>query len=134
MSGIPPSSAASVVAERVYLVDQDLITRYAHVSGDMNPLHTDPEFAKTTQFGRTIAHGMLTLAFVSQAMRDWAGAGWENSGLLQVTFVAPVFAGDEVIVQIEAQPGSSLCKVQCRVGDRLTLTGQAGVAGELPHG
>ena len=38
------------------------------VSGDHNPLHTDPAFAATTQFGGTIAHGMLVLAYVSELM------------------------------------------------------------------
>lgn len=128
MSEVSPSPPAGTVAERAHLVDQDLINRYAQVSGDLNPLHTDPEFAKTTFYGRTIAHGMLTLAFVSQAMRDWVGAGWETSGVLRVTFVAPVFAGDEVVVRIEARPSTPLCKVECRVGDRLTLIGEAGVS------
>ncbi|MCH8921435.1 MAG: MaoC family dehydratase, partial [Chloroflexi bacterium] len=43
---------------------QDKIDRYALAGGDGNPLHTDPEFAATTQFGRTIAHGMLILAYL----------------------------------------------------------------------
>ena len=118
--------------DRHHVVDQTLIQRYASVSGDMNPLHLDPEFAKTTKFGRTIAHGMMTLAFVSQAMRDWAGEEWEECGFLRVTFVAPVFAGDELVVRAEVQSVTlkeTLCKVKCWVGDRLTLTGEAGVRG-----
>ncbi len=123
--------------DRHHLVDQALIARYAHVSGDMNPLHLDPEFAKTTKFGRTIAHGMMTLAFVSEAMREWAGADWEESGHLRVTFVAPVFAGDEVVVLAEVQSSTgkaALCKVECWVGDRLTLTGEAGIRGDKVDG
>lgn len=123
--------------DRHHLVDQALITRYAHVSGDMNPLHLDPEFAKTTKFGRTIAHGMMTLAFVSQAMRAWAGERWEHSGHLRVTFVAPVFAGDEIVVRAEVRSTTdqaALCKVECWVGDRLTLTGEAGIRGAAVDG
>lgn len=123
--------------ERLHIVDQALIARYAQVSGDMNPLHLDPAFAQTTKFGRTIAHGMMTLAFVSQMMRDWAGSAWEEAGHLAVTFVAPVFAGDEVIVRAEVQKcagGMTHCKVECWVGDRLTLTGTAGIAGVIDEG
>ncbi|EZP79327.1 MaoC-like dehydratase [Novosphingobium resinovorum] len=123
--------------ERRYLVSQQLIRRYAEVSGDHNPLHLDPEFAKTTKFGCIIAHGMMTLAFVSQVMRDWAGPAWEDLGELAVTFVAPVYAEDEVVVRAEVKecaPGMRLCKVECWVGDRLTLTGEAGIRGEIAHG
>ncbi|HQZ70552.1 MAG: MaoC/PaaZ C-terminal domain-containing protein [Anaerolineae bacterium] len=38
------------------------IGAFAGLSGDFNPLHTDREFAKTTQFGERIAHGMLGLS------------------------------------------------------------------------
>ena len=116
--------------DRHYLIDQALIARYAQVSGDMNPLHLDPEFAGRTKFGRTIAHGMMTLAFVSRVMRDWAGDAWEKRGYLRVAFVAPVFAGDTLIVRTEVQTVASAaaeCKVECWVGDRLTLTGEAGI-------
>lgn len=116
--------------DRHYLVDQALVTRYALLSGDMNPLHLDPEFAKTTTFGKTIGHGMMTLAFISQSMREWARDEWDEHGHLRVTFVAPIFVGDEVVVRAEvttATPAATLCKVECWVGDRLTLTGEAGV-------
>jgi 3-hydroxybutyryl-CoA dehydratase len=131
------SPVGTRLAERIVVVDQALINAYAQLSGDMNPLHLDAEFAKTTKFGRTIAHGMMTLAFVSQMMRDWAGPAWEDMGQLAVTFVAPVFAGDVVIVRAEvkeSQPGMTLCKVECWVGERLTLTGEAGIRGVLDHG
>ena len=36
---------------------------FAAVSGDHNPLHLDPEYAKQTQFGECIGHGMLIGAF-----------------------------------------------------------------------
>ena len=120
----------TMLAGRHHVVDQALIDRYALVSGDMNPLHLDPEFAKTTPFGRTIAHGMMILAFVSQAMRDWVGSVWEENGHMRFTFVSPVFVGDEVVVRAEVltvTPEATLCKIECWVGDRLTLTGEAGV-------
>ena len=124
--------AGSKLPDRHFLVDQALIERYAIASGDMNPLHLDPEFAKTTKFGRIIAHGMMTLAFVSEAMGSWAGDSWAQNGFLRVTFIAPVFAGDEVVVRTEVQsvtPEATLCKVECWAGDRLTVTGEAGVRG-----
>ncbi len=47
---------------------QEKINRYARAGGDGNPLHTDPEFAARTQFGGTIAHGLLVLSYLSEMM------------------------------------------------------------------
>lgn len=125
MSASPLLSNAAkdeVLPTRRHRVDQDLISRYAIVSGDHNPLHTDPEFAATTLFGRTIAHGMMTLAFVSGAMRVWAGPTWDTSGTMDVTFLAPVFPDDVVSVGgvVSARDsGGRSCGITCTVGDRL---------------
>ena len=49
--------------ERV--VTDRLIRDFAALSGDHNPIHLDEEFAATTRFGRRIAHGMISGAFIS---------------------------------------------------------------------
>ncbi|MBT3411903.1 MAG: MaoC family dehydratase, partial [Halieaceae bacterium] len=49
------------------VTEQD-IQMFAAVSGDVNPLHLDAEFAAGTRFGERIAHGMLTASFVSAAL------------------------------------------------------------------
>ena len=49
-------------------VTEERIRAYAEASGDHNPVHLDHEYAKTTQFGGIIAHGMLSMAFVSELM------------------------------------------------------------------
>ena len=41
--------------------DETMIQQFADFSEDNNPIHFDPEFAKTTRFGRPIAQGCLTL-------------------------------------------------------------------------
>jgi len=46
------------------------LVRYAGASGDFNPLHTDPEFGKTVGIGQ-IAHGMLIMGFVGEAVTGW---------------------------------------------------------------
>ena len=50
------------------LVTDELVRAFAEVSGDYNPIHLDEEFAKTTRFGRRIAHGMLSGAFISAVL------------------------------------------------------------------
>lgn len=134
MMSATPFLATAAVGDRLptrrHRVDQALIARYAEVSGDHNPLHTDPAFAATTPFGRTIAHGMMTLALLSDAMRVWAGPGWLNSGTLEVTFLSPVFPEDEIVVEgvVAGREGARLiCKVECKVGDKLIVAGETGV-------
>ena len=128
MSVLVRLQPGEALPERRHRIDQALIDAYAAVSGDRNPLHLDPEFARTTQFGRTIAHGMMTLAFVSAAMAAWAGRNWARRGVVDVTFLSPVFPGDEVLVagQAErpAQDEVAACRVTCTVGSRTVLVGR----------
>jgi 3-hydroxybutyryl-CoA dehydratase len=109
-----------------------MINRYADASGDRNPLHVDPAFAVTTPFGRTIAHGLLTLAFISQLMTEWAGNRWAEGGELDVSFVGPVFPGDEV--ELIAEPISDeqtagglrvTFRLSCDAGGRPIVRGTA---------
>lgn len=73
---------------------------FAEVSGDHNPLHLDEEFAKSTRFGRRIAHGMLTASLVSSVIANKLPG--EGSIYLGQTlqFVAPVFLDDEITARV----------------------------------
>lgn len=77
-------------------VTQEKINQYAEASQDFNPLHTDLEFAKTTPFGGTVAHGLLSLAYISEMMTRSFARGWLAGGKLTVSFLAPVRPGDIV--------------------------------------
>lgn len=81
-------------------VDQEMINAYAEASSDRNPIHIDPEFAKSTQFGGTIAHGMLVLAFVQEALVSKWGHGALLGKKLSAKFKAPVRPGDTVTVDV----------------------------------
>ena len=80
-------------------IDQDRILRWARTSGDFNRLHVDPEYAKQTRFGGTIAHGPMSLAFLNELMMECFGIGWVRGGkLLDIRFAAPLRPGDKVRV------------------------------------
>ena len=81
-------------------IEQSDIDAFANVTGDHNPVHVDEEFAKTTRFGRRIAHGMLTASLISAVLANKLPG--EGSVYLGQTlqFVAPVFPGDEITARV----------------------------------
>ncbi len=81
------------------VVTQDTINAYAEVSGDYNPLHVDPEFARTTEFGGTIAHGPLALCFVFQLFTRHLPQGWPERSVVRATYLGPVRPGDQIVAR-----------------------------------
>lgn len=77
-------------------IGQPQLNAYAKASGDSNPLHLDADFAAGTQFGGIIAHGMLTLALVSQMMAARFGETWLETGALRVRFKGAAYVGDRI--------------------------------------
>jgi len=79
-------------------VDQAVIYR---LSGDYNPLHIDPAFAKMAGFPRPILHGMCTYGItcraVLQTYADYDGARIKSH---QARFSAPVFPGETITVDL----------------------------------
>lgn len=63
----PPSGEPDRVVERAVREDQALLYR---LSGDWNPLHADPEFAKVAGFERPILHGLCTYGITLKAVVD----------------------------------------------------------------
>jgi 3-hydroxybutyryl-CoA dehydratase len=110
---------------------QEKINGYAEASGDHNPLHIDQEFAATTQFGGTIAHGMLVLAYITEMMAAELGEAWSANGRLKVRFRGAARPGDTVraagrIASVE--DGKITCEVECRNQDGdLLISGEASV-------
>jgi acyl dehydratase len=77
-------------------VTQAQIDAYADASGDHNPIHIDLQAARTVGLPGTIAHGMLSMAFLGQLLTNWItsqpSGGWISR--LRVRFQAMVFPGD----------------------------------------
>jgi len=87
-------------AEITKTIEQSDIDAFASVTGDRNPVHVDEEFAKTTRFGKRIAHGMLIASLISAVLANKLPG--EGSVYLGQTlqFVAPVFPGDEITARV----------------------------------
>ena len=83
------------------ITETDIIS-FAGLSGDFNPMHTDAEFAKNTQFGMRVAHGALIFSIAT-------GLAYQL-GFLEGTVIAftnfemklraPVFIGDTIKVTV----------------------------------
>ncbi|HEY5291702.1 MAG TPA: MaoC family dehydratase [Burkholderiales bacterium] len=75
------------------------VDRFAQISGDLNPIHLDAEFAATTPFGRRVAHGLLTGAIVSATHTNLTGPGFVYLGQ-ELNFRAPVHIGDTLTATV----------------------------------
>ncbi|MNX50930.1 putative enoyl-CoA hydratase 1 [compost metagenome] len=101
-----PSDLQSQVGQEVGLsrwieVDQARIDAFAKITEDEQFIHVDPERAKSTPFGGTIAHGFLTLSLASamsyDALPPLDGVVMGvNYGFDKLRFLAPVPAGSKV--------------------------------------
>ena len=78
------------------IVTQEQINAYADASGDHNPIHLDSEFARSVGLPGTIAHGLLEMGIVAEAIDSWAGG---NANLLSLScrFSKPLLPGDTII-------------------------------------
>ena len=115
-------------------ITRDGINAYRRASGDGNRIHYDDEFAAATRFGGVIAHGMLTLALVSEMMTQAYGADWLTSGSLRVRFRGAAYPGDTLEANgavAKSEPAETGATITCNVvvrnadnGDRI-ITGTA---------
>lgn len=94
------------------------IYSFAGITGDLNKLHVDEEFAKQSRFGKRIAHGMLTASFICTAL----GTKLPGEGTIHIKqeleFLKPVFIGDTITVFLEAievMPNNKYLKIKSQV-------------------
>jgi len=120
-------------AEITKIIEQADVDAFADVTGDHNPVHVDEEFAKTTRFGKRIAHGMLTASLISAVLaNELPGEGSVYLGQT-LQFVAPVFPGDEITARVtvkevrEDKPIIKLETICVNQRDEVVIRGEATV-------
>lgn len=77
-------------------VTEDQPWRYGEASGDMNPIHTDENFARSVGLDGVILQGLCTMSFVHQAVAEWAGGDPTDVDHLEIRFSDPVYPGDRL--------------------------------------
>ena len=111
----PPDRPPHLEVELATLEQQALIYR---LSGDYNPLHSDPEVARAAGFKRPILHGLCTYGMAAHAVLR-AVTGYDASPLrsFSVRFTAPVFPGETIRYQLWERDSSSF-HLRARVDSR----------------
>lgn len=106
------------------------IQLFGEVSGDINPVHFDEDFARTTPFKTRIAHGMLSASYISTILgMKMPGPGTIFMGLT-TRFRAPVRIGDTVtatctVREVVAEKRRVIFDCVCKVGDTVVVEGEA---------
>ena len=112
---------------RTHVVTADDVSRFAQLTGDRSPLHLDEEYARTSPFGRPIAHGLLGLSFVAGLSSDCPRL--DTVAFLGVSgwrFLRPVYYGDQVHVISEVLQLESNGRKRGRVNWMRQLINQQG--------
>jgi acyl dehydratase len=79
-------SAGDQIAGLTVTPDKYLPHRYAGASGDFNPIHIDPEFAKAVGLPNTILHGLYMMGLTARAATEAAGGDPKSLKRLSVQF------------------------------------------------
>ncbi len=111
------------MVESPTLPQQALLYR---LSGDKNPLHCDPEFAKMGGFDKPILHGLCTYGMVCKAVVDtvlWGDTA--KVARYQARFAGVVFPGETIVTSMWKEGGQVLLQAKVKERDTPALTNAA---------
>lgn len=114
-------------------VTQDQVDAYAEASGDHNPIHVNEEFAKMVGLPGTIAHGLLDMGILAEAVARWAG-GYDRLAALSCRFSKPLLMGDTItcsgrVAAVDESAGTAELELEATSdrGERVLTNGRATV-------
>jgi acyl dehydratase len=118
-ANVAPDRAPDHVMTDLTRPEQALLYR---LSGDRNPLHSDPGFAELAGFDRPILHGLCTYGFAGRALlNSLCDADAGRFGSIEGRFSSPVFPGEELTTNIwVAAPGEAVFQT-CGADGRVVI-------------
>jgi acyl dehydratase len=134
---VPPASLApgdELPAVVIGPLTADDFVRYAHASGDHNPLHTDPAFARAAGLNSVIVHGMLVMGVMGRVTAVIAGPAAITA--LQTRFLATTAPGETLrcggrVASLDTDGGRRVATLELwarGAGEQLKAAGSAAVA------
>jgi (3R)-3-hydroxyacyl-CoA dehydrogenase / 3a,7a,12a-trihydroxy-5b-cholest-24-enoyl-CoA hydratase / enoyl-CoA hydratase 2 len=103
---VPPERAPDEVAEMKTLPQQAAIYR---LSGDRNPLHIDPNFAKMAGYDKPILHGLCSFGHVARAViQKYCGGDPDRLKGMDVRFSGVVFPGETIVTEMWKESGTQI--------------------------
>ena len=106
-----------------------MVNNFANISGDFSPIHIDEEYAKSTSFGKRVAHGMLLASFLSRVDGMYLPGKHALYFSQNLEFHNPCFINDKIKISskvIDKSESTKIIKIESKItnqNDKLLLHG-----------
>ena len=110
-------------------ITESMVNNFANVSGDFSPIHVDEEYAKSTSFGKRVAHGMLLASFLSRVDGMYLPGKHALYFSQNLEFRNPCFINDKIKISsivIDKSESTKILKIESKItnqNDKLLLHG-----------
>jgi 3-hydroxybutyryl-CoA dehydratase len=105
------------------VITREMVNAFAEISGDSNPLHSDPAYARRAGFDGQVVFGLLTSSFCSRLVGVYLPGKYALLHGIDIDFVSPVYVGDKLIVTGEIVLLSESVR---RMEIKVSISNQAG--------
>ncbi len=93
------------------IITEAMMTEFAKLSGDYNPLHFDEEYSRKSAFNRRICYGLLMVCFFSRLIGMYLPGEKALCLSHSINYLLPAFINDEIIVEGEVLNKSSATRI-----------------------
>lgn len=110
-------------------ITESMVNNFANISGDFSPIHIDEEYAKSTSFGKRVAHGMLLASFLSRVDGMYLPGKHALYFSQNLEFHNPCFINDKIKISsivIDKSESTKILKIESKItnqNDKLLLHG-----------